>query len=51
MEIARKVFLTIHAEVETFKAELIQQCPQSSAERMLLSGLLTNWGEPERAPH
>ena len=41
MEIARKVFLTIHAEVETFKAELIQQCPQSSAERMLLSGLLT----------
>ena len=42
MEIARKVFLTIYAEVETFKAELIQQCPQSSAERMLLSGLLTN---------
>ena len=41
MKIARKIFLTIYAEVETFKAELIQQCPQSSAERMLLSGLLT----------
>ena len=40
MEIARKLFITIHAEVEIFKAELIQQCPESSAERTLLSGLL-----------
>ena len=40
MEIARKLFIAVHTEVENFKAKLIQQCPESSAERMLLSGLL-----------
>ena len=40
MEIARKLFISVHTEVENFKAKLIQQCPKSSAERMLLSGVL-----------
>ena len=40
LEIGRKVLIAVHTEVENFKAELIQQCPESSAERMLLSGLL-----------
>ena len=40
LEIAKKVLIAVHSEVESFKAELIQQCPESSAERMLLKGLL-----------
>ena len=40
MEIARKLFIAVHTEVENFKAKLIQQCPESSAERMLFSELL-----------
>ena len=40
LENARKLFIAIHTEVENFKAELVHQCPESSAERMLLSGLL-----------
>ena len=40
MDIAKKVFIGIYTEVESFKSELIQQSPESSAERMLLSGLL-----------
>ena len=40
LEIARKVLIAVHSEVENFKAKLIQQCPESSAERMLLRGLL-----------
>ena len=40
LEIGRKILIAVHTEVENFKAELIQQCPESSAERMLLSGLL-----------
>ena len=40
MEGGRKVLVSIYTEVENLKAELIQQCPESSAERMLLSGLL-----------
>ena len=40
MEGGRKVHVSIYTEVENFKVELIQQCPESSAERTLLSGLL-----------
>ena len=40
LENARKMFIAIRTEVENLKAELIQQCAESSAERMLLSGLL-----------
>ena len=40
MDIAKKVFIGIYTEVESFKAGLIQQSPESSAERMLLNGLL-----------
>jgi len=40
MEITRKVFIAIHTEIERFKSTLIQQCPEPSAERALLNGLL-----------
>ena len=37
---ARNVITAIHTEVENFKEEVIQKCPESSAEKALLSGLL-----------
>jgi len=37
---ACNVITAIHTEVENFKEEVIQKCPESSAEKALLSGLL-----------
>ena len=40
MATAHDVVAAIHTEVENFKGELIQLCPESSAEKALLTGLL-----------